>query len=53
MEFAGAEFLLNRSWKGLEQNIGETKVEKAVKGRSGIPTGYENEVFVNSKSDKT
>lgn len=43
VEFAGAEYLSNRSWRGLEQNLGETKVEKATIGRSGIPQGYENE----------
>lgn len=40
---SGSHFLANRSWRGLEQNLGQTKVEHAAKGRSGIPMRYENE----------
>ncbi|KAK7508182.1 hypothetical protein BaRGS_00000421 [Batillaria attramentaria] len=41
-ETAG-EFLSARSWRGLERKLGETPVEKAKEGRSGIALGYENE----------
>lgn len=44
VEFSGSEFLLNRSWRGLEQNLGQTEVKKAEKGRAGIPLKYQNEV---------
>lgn len=40
---AGASFLHERSWKGLEQKLGQSEVKPAEKGRSGIPLGYENE----------
>ncbi len=39
----GGEFLSERSWKGLEQRLGETEVKKAVEGRRGIAMGYEGE----------
>lgn len=39
----GAGFLSRRSWKGLEQNLGQTEVCLAQKGRSGIAQGYLNE----------
>lgn len=39
----GANFLLNRSWQGLEQNLGQDQVKTAVKGRVGLPVAYENE----------
>jgi diphthamide biosynthesis protein 2 len=39
----GGEFLLERSWKGLEQKLGETEVLDAVEGRPGIASGYEGE----------
>lgn len=38
-----AEFLASRSWKGLEQNLGETPVTKAVEGKEGIAAGYTDE----------
>lgn len=41
-ETAG-EFLSARSWQGLERKLGETPVEKAMEGRSGIALGYESE----------
>lgn len=44
---AGAGFLVNRSWQGLEQKIGESTVEQAKKGRSGLPINYENEPVRN------
>jgi len=37
----GAGFLHSRSWKGLEQNLGQTDVVKAVEGEKGIAMGYE------------
>ncbi|XP_015116325.1 2-(3-amino-3-carboxypropyl)histidine synthase subunit 2 [Diachasma alloeum] len=40
---AGANFLVNRSWQGLEQRIGEDDVKVAEKGRCGLPVNYENE----------
>jgi len=39
----GAGYLQNRSWKGLEQNLGQTQVKKASEGQRGIAMGYENE----------
>ena len=42
-EGGGGEFLSGKSWRGLEQNLGETPVVKAEKGRKGIAFGYENE----------
>ncbi|CAH0405586.1 unnamed protein product [Chilo suppressalis] len=35
--------LESRSWKGLEQMLGETEVKKAEAGRKGIPLHYKNE----------
>ena len=40
---SGATFLLERSWKGLEQRLGQSEIKPSEKGRSGIPLGYENE----------
>ncbi|XP_069794993.1 2-(3-amino-3-carboxypropyl)histidine synthase subunit 2 [Narcine bancroftii] len=40
---SAASFLTTRSWKGLEQNFGETPVLKAVEGRKGIAIAYEEE----------
>lgn len=39
-----ASFLDSRSWKGLEQKLGETPVTKAVQGRRGIAIAYDDEV---------
>lgn len=39
----GSQYLANRSWRGLEQNLGETPVDFAVKGRSGIASSYLSE----------
>ena len=36
----GGEFLLERSWRGLEPQLGETEVSEAVEGRPGIASGY-------------
>lgn len=40
---ASANFYLQSTWKGLEQKIGETEVEKATVGLSGIPKNYKSE----------
>ncbi|KAI3355095.1 hypothetical protein L3Q82_017964 [Scortum barcoo] len=40
---SAASFLSERSWRGLEQKLGETPVVKAVKGRKGIAIAYEEE----------
>ncbi|KAF7987458.1 hypothetical protein HCN44_003220 [Aphidius gifuensis] len=45
---SGANFLLNRSWQGLEQKLGENNIEIATKGRSGLPTSYDNEPVKNN-----
>ena len=39
----GGEFLNSRTWRGLEQKLGETPVEKATEGRKGIASGYKDE----------
>ncbi|NXI39873.1 DPH2 synthase, partial [Galbula dea] len=38
-----ASFLESRSWRGLEQKLGQTPVSKAVPGRRGIAIAYEDE----------
>ncbi|XP_068603889.1 2-(3-amino-3-carboxypropyl)histidine synthase subunit 2 [Brachionichthys hirsutus] len=40
---AAASFLAQRSWRGLEQKLGETPVVEAVKGRRGVAIAYEEE----------
>lgn len=40
---AAGEFLHNRSWTGLEQNLGQTPVTKAVEGKKGIAASYDDE----------
>lgn len=40
---AGGEFLLQRSWHGLEQNLGKDEAARVQQGQSGIASGYENE----------
>lgn len=37
------EFLSSRSWQGLEQNLGQTPVTKAVEGTKGIAASYAHE----------
>ncbi|XP_060533166.1 2-(3-amino-3-carboxypropyl)histidine synthase subunit 2 [Cylas formicarius] len=39
----GAAFLAEKTWKGLEQNLGETEVKLAEPGRKGLAQSYENE----------
>ncbi|KAF9971481.1 Diphthamide biosynthesis protein 2 [Actinomortierella ambigua] len=43
MSSAAGEFLAKREFTGLEVNLGETPVEKAVEGRAGIARGYNSE----------
>jgi diphthamide biosynthesis protein 2 len=44
LHYSGAgEFLINRTWTGLEQKLGETPVTKAVEGRKGIASSYSHE----------
>ena len=39
-----AQYLHSRSWKGLEQQLGETPVQpRAVEGRSGLAVQYDHE----------
>nr|XP_054764127.1 2-(3-amino-3-carboxypropyl)histidine synthase subunit 2-like [Lytechinus pictus] len=38
-----SEFLIGRSWQGLEQKLGETPVVMATEGRKGIAAGYTHE----------
>ncbi|XP_009949342.1 PREDICTED: diphthamide biosynthesis protein 2, partial [Leptosomus discolor] len=38
-----ASFLEARSWRGLEQQLGQTPISKAVQGRRGIAIAYEDE----------
>ncbi|XP_075791903.1 LOW QUALITY PROTEIN: 2-(3-amino-3-carboxypropyl)histidine synthase subunit 2 [Pelodiscus sinensis] len=38
-----ASFLESRSWRGLEQQLGQTPVAKAVPGRRGVAIAYEDE----------
>ncbi|KAM9839835.1 2-(3-amino-3-carboxypropyl)histidine synthase subunit 2 [Aulostomus maculatus] len=40
---SAASFLGTRSWRGLEQKLGETPVVKAVEGRRGLAIAYEEE----------
>ncbi|XP_076650044.1 diphthamide biosynthesis 2 isoform X2 [Halictus rubicundus] len=47
---AGAEFLHNRSWKGLEQKLGKDAVHSAEIGRSGLPTSYDSEPPIKSNN---
>ena len=37
------EFLEMRQWKGLQQNLGDTPVTKAVEGQTGIAMEYNSE----------
>lgn len=40
---AGADFLIQRSWQGLEQRLGETEIKSAELGRRGLPVNYDSE----------
>lgn len=43
-------FLQTRTWKGLEQKLGETPVTTAIEGRSGVPVCYTHELDTTSSS---
>ncbi|RMX51186.1 hypothetical protein pdam_00004083 [Pocillopora damicornis] len=47
-----AEYLASRSWRGLEQRLGETPVTQAVEGRTGIAAGYLHEKGQDQGSQK-
>ncbi|KAG7188115.1 hypothetical protein KM043_015962 [Ampulex compressa] len=49
---AGAQYLQNRSWRGVEQRLGEDTVQSAEIGRSGIPNCYENENLTQKEYNK-
>lgn len=53
INFVLAEYLASRSWRGLEQKLGETAVTKAVDGRKGIAAGYSHEKGLNSDSQES
>lgn len=40
----GSEFLSKRSWRGLEQDLGQSDVVLASKGRSGVPQNYDTDL---------
>lgn len=40
---AGAQYLQERSWKGVEQRLGEDAVQPAEIGRAGLAWEYMNE----------
>jgi len=46
---AGAQYLQERSWKGVEQRLGEDPVQSAETGRIGLAWEYTNETL---KTDK-
>ncbi|CAF0833419.1 unnamed protein product [Brachionus calyciflorus] len=41
--YSASDFLRNRSWTGLEQNLGQDEIKKAIEGTKGIAAGYESE----------
>lgn len=48
---AGAQFLQERSWKGVEQNLGKDSPCPAQTGRSGIASHYYNELLCTDKKE--
>lgn len=40
--FTGA-FLVERSWRGLEENLGQTEVTSAIEGAKGVAASYDKE----------
>ena len=48
---AGAEFLHNRSWKGVEQRLGKDAVHSAEIGRYGLPNCYKNEPVTTEQTN--
>lgn len=45
---AAGEYLMNRTWRGLEQNLGELPVVEASEGKIGIASGYEGEGSISN-----
>ncbi|KAJ8655646.1 diphthamide biosynthesis protein 2 [Lichtheimia ornata] len=43
LDSTAGEYLKNRSFRGLEQNLGQTEVSTIQEGRSGIARGYQGE----------
>jgi diphthamide biosynthesis protein 2 len=41
---SATSFFLQRSYQGLQQQLGETPVEMATEGRGGVPLQYEGEI---------
>jgi len=50
---SAAEYLASRSWRGLEQKLGETPVTKAVEGREGVAAGYTHEKGLNQDTTES
>lgn len=48
--FFAASYLAGRSWQGLQPQLGQTAVVKAVEGRRGIAIAYEEEGLGNRDS---
>ncbi|KAL0122575.1 hypothetical protein PUN28_007344 [Cardiocondyla obscurior] len=46
---AGAQYLQERSWKGVEQKLGENSAQPAETGRSGLAWEYTNEPLKTNK----
>jgi len=53
LSFDLAEYLASRSWRGLEQKLGETPVTKAVEGREGVAAGYTHEKGLNQDTTES
>ena len=49
---AAGDFLSSRSFRGLEQHLGETPVTMAVEGRRGIARGYHNPGEQSEEGDR-
>ncbi|XP_011156190.1 2-(3-amino-3-carboxypropyl)histidine synthase subunit 2 [Solenopsis invicta] len=48
---AGAQYLQERSWKGVEQRLGEDPVQPAEIGRTGLAWEYTNETLKTDKNN--
>lgn len=48
---AGAQYLQERSWRGVEQRLGEDPVKPAEIGRAGLACQYTNEPLNTDKCD--
>lgn len=51
MGMAGAQYLQERSWRGVEQRLGEDPVQPAEIGRTGLACQYANEPLDTNKCD--